>query len=127
MSPVFISAVGKEVFDVTGAGDTVIAYLVACFVNGYSLLEAMRIANIASGIQISKVGTSCVYPDEVQTAMNDLMMAKQAERRYISREQIPLIRKCYRNKKIVFTNGCFVILHVGICAICVKRRSLAIC
>ena len=111
--PVFISAVGKEVFDVTGAGDTVIAYLVACFVNGYSLLEAMRIANIASGIQISKVGTSCVYPDEVQTAMNDLMMAKQAERRYISREQIPLIRKCYRNKKIVFTNGCFDILHVG--------------
>ena len=41
------------------------------------------------------------------------MMAKQAERRYISREQIPLIRKCYRNKKIVFTNGCFDILHVG--------------
>ena len=64
--PYFVKSAGKEVFDVTGAGDTTIAYLAACMANDLSMREAVTIANIAAGIQVSKVGTSAVYLDEVQ-------------------------------------------------------------
>lgn len=64
--PYFIKSAGKEVFDVTGAGDTAIAYLAACIASGFSIRESVNIANIAAGIQVSKVGTSSVYLDEVK-------------------------------------------------------------
>ena len=64
--PYFIKSAGKEVFDVTGAGDTAIAYLAACIASGFSIRESVNIANIAAGLQVSKVGTSSVYLDEVK-------------------------------------------------------------
>lgn len=63
--PYFIKSVGQEVFDVTGAGDTTIAYLAACMVNGFSMKESVDLANYAAGIQVSKVGTSSVYWKEI--------------------------------------------------------------
>lgn len=62
----FIESAGKEVFDVTGAGDTTIAYLAACMANGFEMNDAVDIANYAAGIQVSKVGTSSVYWKEVR-------------------------------------------------------------
>ena len=62
----FVKSVGKEVFDVTGAGDTAIAYLAVCMANGFSIQNSVNIANIAAGIQVSKVGTSLVYWNEIQ-------------------------------------------------------------
>ena len=70
--PYFVESVGKEVFDVTGAGDTAIAYLAACMANGFSIKEAVNITNIAAGIQVSKVGTSAVYWDEVQKVIEKI-------------------------------------------------------
>lgn len=111
--PVDIPAVGKEVFDVTGAGDTAIAYLVACYADGRSMRESMEIANVASGIQISKVGTSSVYPEEVQAAIDGLSSDKQVKERRIDLKQASCIRSGNVGRTIVFTNGCFDILHVG--------------
>jgi len=54
--PYFVSAVGQEVFDVTGAGDTTIAYLGACMSNGIGIRQAVDVSNLAAGIQVSKVG-----------------------------------------------------------------------
>ena len=64
--PYWIESVGQEVFDVTGAGDTTIAYLAACMANGFSIKKAVDLSNCAAGIQVSKVGTSLVYWREIR-------------------------------------------------------------
>lgn len=110
-SPYFIKALGQEVFDVTGAGDTTIAYIAACLVNGMSIREAVDISNIAAGIQVSKVGTSLVYWSEIRTMLVDQMEA--ANHKIISGKAIETFRKDHERQKIVFTNGCFDILHIG--------------
>lgn len=109
--PYFIDTFGQEVFDVTGAGDTAIAYLGVCMVNGFSMRETVNIANIAAGIQVSKVGTSKVYWTEIRNRLVD--QAKSAGHKLISGRAIETFRKEHEDQKIVFTNGCFDILHVG--------------
>lgn len=109
--PYFIPAFGREVFDVTGAGDTTIAYLAACMVNRFSMRESVNIANIAAGIQVSKVGTSSVYWSEIRERIverNDGALHKIIEGRAIE-----TFRREHQNQSIVFTNGCFDILHIG--------------
>lgn len=95
-----------EVFDVTGAGDTSISYLAAALANGWSLDDAIIVSNIAAGIQVSKRGTSSVYEKEVEEKWDD-----NAKTIYF--ENADSLREHYKNKKIVFTNGCFDILHRG--------------
>jgi D-beta-D-heptose 7-phosphate kinase/D-beta-D-heptose 1-phosphate adenosyltransferase len=101
-----------EVYDVSGAGDTVIAYLGACLANGFSLMESVSCANIAAGIQVSKIGTSPVYLYEVDAWVRK---NNRDARHYkiIEKELLPLLRSGQERKKIVFTNGCFDILHFG--------------
>ena len=111
IAPYFIKAKGREVFDVTGAGDTAIAYLAACMANQYDIKEAVYIANCASGLQVSKVGTSSVSWNEVCVDMADGRTDwgyKVIDDRVLSN-----FRKKHIDKKIVFTNGCFDILHIG--------------
>lgn len=110
-------SVAKEVYDVTGAGDTSLAYLAAGILSGKRVTDAMDLANYAAGIQVSKMGTSIVYPDEVGQAMEKagiqgkLLNGYQIDRK---RKGIPiLIEKKAKGKKIIFTNGCFDILHAG--------------
>ena len=104
-------ATTKEVFDVTGAGDTVIAYLSMCIANGFEVGEAVSISNIAAGIQVSKVGTSRVELWEVDAA---LRKEKNREKdKLIDMEGLRRLRGENSDKKIVFTNGCFDILHTG--------------
>ena len=109
--PYFVPAFGQEVFDVTGAGDTTVSYLGACIVNGFTMREAVDIANTAAGIQVSKVGTSAVYWREIRQRLVDQM--EEASHKLISGRAVETFRKEHRNQKIVFTNGCFDILHVG--------------
>lgn len=106
--PYFIDAVGKEVFDVTGAGDTALAYLSAGIADELPIREAVNIANLAAGIQVSKVGTSLVYPDELSQKKKS-----PAHDKYIPLECISEFREKFKEKTIVFTNGCFDILHIG--------------
>ena len=110
-APYFVDAIQQEVYDVSGAGDTTIAYIATCMVNGFTMKEAVDIANLAAGIQVSKVGTSSVYWREVRNKLS-----KQNEgnvHKLIGGKAIDSFRKNHTNQKIVFTNGCFDILHIG--------------
>jgi len=67
--PLHISAVARQVFDVTGAGDTVVAMLAAALAVGLSLEQGIRLGNVAAGIVVGKVGTASVAPDELIKAL----------------------------------------------------------
>ena len=67
-----IPTVAQEVFDVSGAGDTVISVITAGIVNGLSLVDACWLANLAAGVVVSKKGTAVVTTDEILTLFNKL-------------------------------------------------------
>lgn len=108
-----LPTMARDVFDVTGAGDTVIATLAASYAAGSDIQAAMRLANLAAGVVVGKLGTSTVTTDELIEAM-------ELDDRDISRgvvnlkELINRVETCRRKgEKIIFTNGCFDILHAG--------------
>ena len=109
--PFFIESVGQEVYDVTGAGDTTIAYLAACMVNGFSIRDCVRIANVAAGIQVSKVGTSSVCWKEIREQLSE--QKEGALHKLLTENAVKSFRQDHINQKIVFTNGCFDLLHIG--------------
>jgi len=100
----------REVFDVSGAGDTVAATLAACLANGFPLREAVTMANKAAGIVVGKIGTAPVLLSELQSSLDNNNNPKLLDAG-------ALIERCARErqngKTIVFTNGCFNILHRG--------------
>ena len=114
----FIPCVGQEVFDVSGAGDTVIAYVAACAANGMEILEAARIANVAGGIKVSKAGTATVSLGEVERCLGMGQTAWEGRKGKVVTvpELMVELGRAHGEKregKIVFTNGCFDILHAG--------------
>lgn len=103
-------AEAKEVFDVSGAGDTVIATIAIFIAAGMNLLEAVKISNVAAGIAVSRLGTYAVSLDEIIMAMNHSYSKKVM----LKNEVISFALKSKLcNKRVVFTNGCFDILHTG--------------
>lgn len=109
--PYFVKSLAREVFDVSGAGDTTIAYLATCMANGMPIREAVDIANYAAGIQVGKVGTSSVYWQEVRNLISNENYG--ISHKILSIDDVARFRQDNADKKIVFTNGCFDILHVG--------------
>ncbi len=106
--------VAKEVFDVTGAGDTVIASIAFALSIGRSLEETAAFANLAAGVVVGKIGSATVTIDEIEDY--EASLHKSTSDAHIkSFEEIDAIVQRYKQngKKIVFTNGCFDILHVG--------------
>jgi D-beta-D-heptose 7-phosphate kinase/D-beta-D-heptose 1-phosphate adenosyltransferase len=107
-------AEAREVFDVSGAGDTVVATLAALLATGTSLADAALIANVAAGIVVGKPGTAVAAADEVAGALHrqDLM---DAEAKVLTRAQAEARVRAWRaaKLKIGFTNGCFDLLHPG--------------
>lgn len=106
-------AVAQEVFDVSGAGDTVIATIAAFLAVQYFLFDAVRVSNHAAGFAVSKMGTYTVSLEEVMNFIsNDFL---ELSEKIVSSEKLPNLLNKWReeNKKIIFTNGCFDILHVG--------------
>lgn len=106
-----LDTVGKEVYDVTGAGDTVIAYLASSLAEGKDIITSMEIANYAAGIQVGKVGTSTVYIQEVREVMDGL--GSTYLRKKLRWRDLDSFKDRAKDRKVVFTNGCFDILHVG--------------
>lgn len=104
-----IPSIPIEVYDVSGAGDTAMAYLAASIAEGLSVRESTVVANYAASIQVSKVGTSVVSRAEVDRLRR--IGAGELRRKTVEFKDLPQIRKEY--KSIVFTNGCFDILHIG--------------
>ncbi|MHA1571946.1 MAG: D-glycero-beta-D-manno-heptose 1-phosphate adenylyltransferase, partial [Alphaproteobacteria bacterium] len=117
-----LPALAREVYDVSGAGDTVVAVVAACLATGVSLVDAARLANVAAGVVVGKTGTAIVETGELRHALQGVEGAKP-----MSREA--LLAQCRRWRerglKIGFTNGCFDLIHPGHAAL--LRRARAAC
>lgn len=120
-----IPAQAREVFDITGAGDTVIAVLAASLAAGCSLFDAVQLANLAAAIVVGKLGTAAVTQQELQTALSHQGVIKGIL------SQADLLNEIKRRKaqhhKIVMTNGCFDILHAGHICYLQQARALGDC
>jgi D-beta-D-heptose 7-phosphate kinase/D-beta-D-heptose 1-phosphate adenosyltransferase len=105
-----VPAMTHQVFDVTGAGDTVVATIASALAAGAPLADAMRLANIAAGIAVSKPGTATVHPEELRQALGatqDGGVTSRAE----AAEHVALWKNL--GLKVGFTNGVFDLLHRG--------------
>ena len=111
-APLFLQARVREVFDVTGAGDTVIATLAAGLAAGTSLEEAATLANLAAGLVVRKTGVATVTPSELRLALHEHGLGGRG---LLDRIDAPLVAEeaRARGERIVMTNGCFDILHTG--------------
>ena len=106
--------VAKEVFDVTGAGDTVIASIAFALSAGKNIQDTAAFANLAAGVVVGKIGSATVTIGEIEEY--EASLHKSTSDAHIkSFEDIQMLVKRSRanGKKVVFTNGCFDILHVG--------------
>ncbi len=111
---IHIPAAAKQVFDVSGAGDTVIATLAAGLVHGLSHRQAFELANIAAGIVVGKVGTVPVNREELLAELISQDSVEQADKICELETLLGRVRQWRQQKKrIVFTNGCFDLLHAG--------------
>ncbi|AJA45396.1 bifunctional D-glycero-beta-D-manno-heptose-7-phosphate kinase/D-glycero-beta-D-manno-heptose 1-phosphate adenylyltransferase HldE [Frischella perrara] len=113
----------KEVFDVTGAGDTVIATLAASLAAGYTLEDSCFLANASAGVVVGKLGTSTVTQVELEDAIRartDNGFGVMSEEDLL--KQVANARQ--RGEKIVMTNGCFDILHAGHVSYLANARKL---
>ncbi len=100
----------REVFDVSGAGDTVVAMLSTAISNGIDIKSAVKLANKAAGIVVSKVGTTPVKIEELVDSTKNELHGKIVDMEML----LGIIKELNeRGDDIVFTNGCFDILHVG--------------
>lgn len=121
--PQFLSTRAREVFDVTGAGDTVIAVLAAALAVGDDLRSAAALANLAAGLVVGKIGVATVTPSELRVALH---RRGQGGRGLVSEEElVPLVAEARnRNEKVIMTNGCFDVLHAGHVAYLEEAKSL---
>lgn len=107
-----VPAVARSVYDVTGAGDTVLSVMAFALAAGADLEDAMRLATVAAGIVVQRFGVVAVTPAEIEGALVD---ATGSDGKVVDRvellERLALERRAGR--RIVFTNGCFDVLHVG--------------
>jgi D-beta-D-heptose 7-phosphate kinase/D-beta-D-heptose 1-phosphate adenosyltransferase len=109
-APLHLPAMAREVFDVTGAGDTVIATLAAALATGTGLDDACRLANLAAGIVVGKLGAATASPAELQAAVAD-----PGDATPLDEEALVQVLAGARaaGEKVVMTNGCFDLLHRG--------------
>ena len=108
----------KEVFDVSGAGDTSLATLGASIGANIPIKDAMKLANLASGIVVGKLGTATVSAEELKIALSNKETPEDGwkqKRKIITLKQAEdIVTKLKENKKIIgFTNGCFDCCHLG--------------
>ncbi|MGV6852643.1 MAG: bifunctional D-glycero-beta-D-manno-heptose-7-phosphate kinase/D-glycero-beta-D-manno-heptose 1-phosphate adenylyltransferase HldE [bacterium] len=101
----------REVFDVTGAGDTVIATLATAMASGQTIDEALHLANVAAGIVVGRVGTARVSVEDIsqhsgQTTLMEKLPKLDQLKEFVNEAQ-------QEGKRVVLTNGCFDIIHAG--------------
>lgn len=122
-APLHLPTQAQEVFDVTGAGDTVIGVLAASIASGRPLHEACALANAAAGVVVGKLGTSTVSPIELENAIRGradtgfgVMTESELKQAVANARQ--------RGERVVMTNGCFDILHAGHVSYLANARKL---
>ncbi len=106
-----VPADAEDVFDVTGAGDTVCGVLGAMLAAGQPVAKAVSIANRAAGLAIKRLGAAVISAKELES----ILMGKGRKRKLLSMERLKEQCRCVRASggKVIFTNGCFDILHAG--------------
>ncbi len=106
--------VAKEVYDVTGAGDTVIASIAFAISAGKNIEDAAAFANLAAGVVVGKIGSATVTIEEIEEYEASLHKStSDAHIKTFLEIQSVIQRYRSKGKRVVFTNGCFDILHVG--------------
>ena len=113
----------QEVFDVTGAGDTVISVLAAAIAAGDGLADSTALANLAAGLVVGKLGTAAISGPELRRAVLDEL---DSGRGVMTAEQLRIAVQDAKahDEKIVFTNGCFDIVHAGHVGYLAKAKQL---
>lgn len=119
-----LPAAAQEVFDVSGAGDTVIAAMAAALAAEASLLDAARLANIAAGIVVAKIGTAVAYTADLVAALrHDDIHSAEAKILTLETARDRMAQWRRKNYRIGFTNGCFDLLHPGHVSLLAQARS----
>jgi len=111
--PRLIPTHAREVYDVSGAGDTVAAALTLCLASGVDLARAAEVANLAAGVVVGKVGTATVTPEEILSYLGGGYSV--AGKIINDRAELARVVSVHRQRgeRVVFTNGCFDLLHLG--------------
>lgn len=107
---IVVPAIQRAVYDVTGAGDTAISVLALSLAARSSLLEAAQLANAAAGVSVGQIGAVAVDAPSIRDAL-----AARPDGKILSRDELVARAATWRmaGKRIVFTNGCFDLLHAG--------------
>jgi D-beta-D-heptose 7-phosphate kinase/D-beta-D-heptose 1-phosphate adenosyltransferase len=121
--PLHIPTVAREVYDVTGAGDTVLAVLSLGLAAGLPIDDSAKLANTAAGIVVGKLGTSTLKPSEILDEIGREHRDSDNKIKNLDVLAEIISAEKSRGKKIVFTNGCFDLLHVGHVKYLQKARS----
>jgi len=121
--PLFLSTQAREVYDVTGAGDTVIATLAGALASGQDFASSAALANIAAGLVVRKIGVATVTPGEISAALHQ---RGQGGRGLVELDALQALveESRSRNERIVMTNGCFDVLHAGHVSYLEEAKSL---
>jgi D-beta-D-heptose 7-phosphate kinase/D-beta-D-heptose 1-phosphate adenosyltransferase len=124
--PHTVPALAEQVFDVSGAGDTVLAVVGLCHATGVSLDEAVRLASHAAAVVVRKVGTATVSRRELLQAIvhSEVRPTSKILERSALQERLAEMRAEEAGLKVVFTNGCFDLLHVGHLRTLQRARAL---
>ncbi len=122
--PLHLPTRTQDVYDVTGAGDTVVATLAAALGAGIPLKEAVVLSNVAAGIVVAKLGTATVTPAELEQALHTNLQGSQ--RGVCSEDALAehMAGARAKGERVVMTNGCFDILHPGHIDYLEKARAL---
>jgi len=123
-APTVLDVEAREVFDVSGAGDTVVAMFAAALAAGAGYGDAAALANVAAGIVVGKVGTAVAYADDVVHALHHQDLSS-AEAKVLglapALDRVETWRR--RGLKVGFTNGCFDLLHPGHVSLLAQARE----
>jgi len=121
--PLFLSTQAREVFDVTGAGDTVIATLAGALASGQGLAPAAALANVAAGLVVRKIGVATVTPGEISATLHQ---RGQGGRGLVNLDELHalVVESHGRDERVIMTNGCFDVLHAGHVAYLEEAKSL---
>jgi D-beta-D-heptose 7-phosphate kinase/D-beta-D-heptose 1-phosphate adenosyltransferase len=130
--PVELPAIAREVYDVSGAGDTVVAIMTLGLAARAPMVDSMHIANTAAALVVEKWGTQPIELAELQEALQarpEAALVRPAFSTQTKSSSRELVRQTIkepksRHKKVVFTNGCFDLLHAGHVSYLEQARSL---